>query len=42
TRLTVYDTASPGGLVWTHEIASGCDGTALKIRVLLAEDGVAA
>ena len=41
-RLTIYDLVLTNGLVWTHEITTGCTGTPFQLRVLQAVDGVAA
>lgn len=41
-RLTIYDAVQTDGLVWTHEQTTGCQGTGLIFRILLAVDGVAA
>lgn len=37
-RLVLYDDVNTDGLVWTHELTSGCAGTDLTIRVLTAAD----
>ena len=41
-RLTIYDATLVQGLVWTHEITTGCEGTRMIIRVMQAVDGIAA
>jgi len=37
-RLVIYDPVSPGGLIVTHEITTGCLGSAFEMQTLLAAD----
>jgi len=38
-RLVIYDAVSPGGLVVTHEVTTGCDGSAFELQTVAAADG---
>lgn len=37
-RLVVFDVSTPLGLVWTHEVTTGCGGNLLVIRAHDAAD----
>ena len=37
-RMIVYDSSAVNGIVWTHEITVGCEGSRFVIRALDAAD----